>query len=247
MIRERSLRGACPSFYWALGTALGIVLAASGAFSPATELAGASGDVIARVNERSIRTDTYERARALVATDKRNPMSDADRAHVLRRLIEEELLIQRGETIGLVDLDPTVRKSIVAAMIQSIVAQSESEKPDPEASSQLLRRKFGLLHASRHPAREADDVSASRGRNLGGCAGARARGIAGSACEACRFTRLGNNGPTRSSCQFPTRPCRPINCGSTWVPHSLRRFVACSRGRTRNRLNPAPAFVGLNW
>ena len=128
-----------------LGTVLGIVLAASGAFSPATELAGASGGVIAQVNQRPVRTDTYERARALVATDKRNPMSDADRAHVLRRLIEEELLIQRGETIGLVDLDPTVRKSIVAAMIQSIVAESESEKPDLEGLRSYYDENLGYF------------------------------------------------------------------------------------------------------
>jgi parvulin-like peptidyl-prolyl isomerase len=116
----------------AVGTVLGILLAASGALSPAGDLAPMPDEVIAEVNERTIRTDSYERVRAMVASDKRNPMSDADRAHVLRRLIEEELLIQRGETIGLLDSDPTVRKAIAAAMIQSIVAESESEQPEPE-------------------------------------------------------------------------------------------------------------------
>lgn len=130
-ISRESSPGGLPLVLLAAGTVLGILLAASGALSPAGDLAPMPDAVIAQVNERPIRTDSYERVRAMVANDKRNPMSDADRAHVLRRLIEEELLIQRGETIGLLDSAPTVRKAIVAAMIQSIIAESESEQAEP--------------------------------------------------------------------------------------------------------------------
>lgn len=129
----------------AIGTVLGILLAASGALSPAGDLAPMSDEVVARVNERPVRTDTYDRARAMVATDKRNPMVDADRAHVLRRLIEEELLIQRGEAIGLLDSDPTVRKAIASSMIQSIVAESESEKPGPEELRRFYDENLGYF------------------------------------------------------------------------------------------------------
>jgi hypothetical protein len=60
----------------------------------------------------------------LIGRDKRNPLEPADEAHVLRRLLEEELLVQRGVELGLVESDRAVRKAIVAAMIDSIVAES---------------------------------------------------------------------------------------------------------------------------
>jgi len=121
-----------------LGALLGIGLAASGALRPSTfnELGPNS---IAQVGERSIPTAVYELARDRLAADKRNPMQDDDRRHILRRLVEEELLIQRGEAIGLVASEPSVRKAIAASMIQSIVAQSESE----QASEDELRRFYG--------------------------------------------------------------------------------------------------------
>ncbi len=118
-----------------LGALLGIGLAASGALLPSTFNELGPG-TIAQVGDRSIPTAVYELARDRLAADKRNPMQDDDRRHILRRLVEEELLIQRGEDIGLVASEPSVRKAIAASMIQSIVAQSESEQP----SERDLRR-----------------------------------------------------------------------------------------------------------
>lgn len=112
----------------AAGALIGVGLAAVGVLRPTS--ASLPPGVVARVNGRPIRSESYERAWRMVASDKRNAMSDADRAHVLKRLIEEELLIQRGEAIGLVLSDPAVRKSISAAMIQSIVALGEARQPD---------------------------------------------------------------------------------------------------------------------
>lgn len=114
-----------------IGALSGVALAAVGALRPTSD--ALPPDAIARVNDRVIRSESYERVLQMVASDKRNPMGDADRARVLKRMIEEELLIQRGEAIGLVESDPAVRKSISAAMIQFIVAESEAFAPDEEA------------------------------------------------------------------------------------------------------------------
>jgi parvulin-like peptidyl-prolyl isomerase len=115
----------------AAGALLGVSLADVGVLRPTSQ--SLPPGVVARVNDRLIRSESYERAWRMVASDKRNPMTDADRAHVLKRLIEEELLIQRGQVIGLLESDPTVRKSISVAMIQSIVAESEARQPDEAA------------------------------------------------------------------------------------------------------------------
>lgn len=127
-----------------VGALVGIGLAASGAFSPAS-FDDLPDDAIARINDRTIPADAYLRARDMLANDKRNPMSERDRQHVLRRLVEEELLIQRGEDIGLVASDPGVRKAIAAAMIQSIVAESESEQPSRELLEDFYESNLGYF------------------------------------------------------------------------------------------------------
>jgi hypothetical protein len=87
---------------------------------------------IALVNGRLIREEEYTRAVAMLASDKRTAITDEDRVHVLNRLIEEELLVQRGIENGLVDSDRAVRKAITQAMLASIVAESASAQPSED-------------------------------------------------------------------------------------------------------------------
>lgn len=122
--RARALLGA--------GAALGIALAAVGLVRGGA-LPGAaleSGEV-ARVNGVPIRSDELERLLGALDADKRSPVAEADRARVLGRLVDEELLVQRAVEIGLVDSEPGVRKALVQALVDSVVAEAESEEPDP--------------------------------------------------------------------------------------------------------------------
>ena len=88
--------------------------------------------IAARVNDAAISEDEYRRAIEALAGDKRNPMTDEVRSDVLERLIEEELLVQRGVDVGLVGSDRTVRKSIVNAMIDYVVAGRAGHAPTDE-------------------------------------------------------------------------------------------------------------------
>jgi parvulin-like peptidyl-prolyl cis-trans isomerase-like protein len=118
----------------AAGAAAGIALAASGLVRGAALPGGtlAPGE-IARVNGAPIRAEELERLVAALERDRRSPVTDADRTRVLDRLIEEELLVQRAVEIGLVESEPGVRKALVQALVDSIVAEAESEDPEPEA------------------------------------------------------------------------------------------------------------------
>ena len=114
----------------AAGSVVGILLGAATAFHKSGSAASAlPDDAIASVNGRPIREEEYTRAVAMLAGDKRTEIADEDRTHVLNRLIEEELLIQRGIEIGLVNSDRSVRKAITQAMLASIVAESVSAQP----------------------------------------------------------------------------------------------------------------------
>jgi parvulin-like peptidyl-prolyl isomerase len=84
------------------------------------------------VNGSVIREARYQSALAALAEDKRDPLTDEDRAHVLDRLIEEELLVQRAAELGLDRSDPVVRNTLVSAMIETIVAGVGQAEPGPE-------------------------------------------------------------------------------------------------------------------
>lgn len=117
----------------ALGAGLGLLLAAAGI------LRGEAGDpgvlpegAVASVNGTLVRREAYERAVQALATDRRDPIGEAEKRHVLERLVDEELLVQRGLELGLAQHDRRVRGDLVSAVIQAVVTQSEAEEPDDE-------------------------------------------------------------------------------------------------------------------
>jgi hypothetical protein len=78
---------------------------------------------VATVNTKTIRKEDYLHYLTLLAKDKRNPLTGADHRHILNRMIEEKLLIERAIDIGLVESDSNVRNTISNAMIQTVIAE----------------------------------------------------------------------------------------------------------------------------
>jgi parvulin-like peptidyl-prolyl isomerase len=126
----------------ALGACAGIGLAALGVLGGPARLES-DGDVVARVNGTPIRAGDLERALARLAEERREALDPAERAHVLERMIEEELLVQRGVEIGLVSSDRAVRAALVSALIDWIVAEADGSPP---TESEL--REFHARNAS---------------------------------------------------------------------------------------------------
>ncbi|MGI9293475.1 MAG: peptidylprolyl isomerase, partial [Pseudomonadales bacterium] len=110
------------------GTVAGIVLAATGMLEQSDK--PPAEDIVAEVNDWTIRRDDYNNFLQLLARDKRNPLTEEDKRHVLDRMIEEKLLIQRGVEIGLIQSDPQVRKTIANAMINSVVTETSTLQPE---------------------------------------------------------------------------------------------------------------------
>lgn len=107
-----------------LGAALGLGLAVAGAF--AVPSAGLSDHVVARVNGTDISRRQLDRTADPQATPQ------AQRRQALELLIDQELLIQRGVSLGLVGSDRTVRKALAMAMIDRTVAQVLAHEPSEE-------------------------------------------------------------------------------------------------------------------
>lgn len=85
---------------------------------------------IAQVGDTLIPAGRYEILLDDLRADKRNSLSDEDRRFALERLIDEELLIQRGVELGFTRDAAPVRKAIAAAVIAQVVAEASTTVPD---------------------------------------------------------------------------------------------------------------------
>jgi parvulin-like peptidyl-prolyl isomerase len=107
---------------------LGAVLAAVGALAPSS--ARLSDGVIARVNGKAI--TEQELTLALARLGHGTASSPQQRREVLNYLIDQELLVQRGVAIGLLQSDHTVRKAVAMTVIDNIVADVLTKGPSIE-------------------------------------------------------------------------------------------------------------------
>ena len=118
-----------PLAWLAAGAVVGMATAAFGLLGTDARRAGLPDGVIASVNGTLLYVEDYQRLVEGVESDTREVASPDLRRRVLDRMIEEELLVQRGVELGLVESDRRVRADITQAMIQSIVVETEDEDP----------------------------------------------------------------------------------------------------------------------
>ncbi len=117
----------------ALGAAAGLFMAAYGILAASNRPGSAMpSDAIATVNGEVLRRDRYERLLAGFESDARNPIDDKVRRHILDRMIEEELLVQRALGLGLAEVDRRVRADLTSSLIASVVAGAEEREPGRE-------------------------------------------------------------------------------------------------------------------
>ena len=87
---------------------------------------------IASVNDAHIDRTEYATALQALLADKTKAPTAKDRALVLNRLIEEELLVQRGIEIGLLEGDASVRKAVARAVIDFAMTRNAQKEISEE-------------------------------------------------------------------------------------------------------------------
>lgn len=113
----------------AFGATVGLVAAAIGLIAQTRDAGALPEGAVAAVNGTAVRRADYERAVEALASDRRGTLDDADKRHVLDRLVDEELLVQRALELGLARSDRRVRGDLVAAVIEAVTADAGQREP----------------------------------------------------------------------------------------------------------------------
>ena len=100
--------------------------------------------VMAQVGSRTITQDAYTRAINSVEQDRRTPLTLADKQRILSRMVDEELLVQHGIALGLVENDRSLRSAVVREVMNSV---AQSVAVDAIADDAALKKHY-LQHRS---------------------------------------------------------------------------------------------------
>jgi len=138
-------------FLLALGMVVGLALALSSILQPGSSSRGPLPEgVAAVVNDREISEESFESAVRALAADSNGPIGQAERNHVLDRLIEEELLVQRAVELDLDVKDKSIRNRLVSAMIETIVTGVDQQRfSDEEVEAFFLKNRDFFTGAGR--------------------------------------------------------------------------------------------------
>lgn len=225
---------------WA-GIVAGVVAAAAGLVSEGRSAAPLPADAVASVNGHVVSEEAFAALASALARERRQETLPPElERRVLERLVDEELLLQRGLELGLARHEPTARRAIVSALVATVTADAETGEPDEAelraflaAEADRFRRPDRLL---------LDAVFVSAG--AGGDAAARERAEA-----AARALRAGVPVPEVDRRHGDT-PRAPLP-GGPLPPEVIRRYLGPTPAAEALRLEPgavsAPVRGGAGY
>jgi len=124
---------------FALGTALGLGIAAYGLFNaPGTRIVGVPAEDVALINGRHILRSDFITQTQLETSLPFAQTTTAQRRKVLNDMINEEILVQRGLEVDLAASDPDVRM----AMVTGVQLQVDADVLALEPSDDVLQKYY---------------------------------------------------------------------------------------------------------
>lgn len=143
---------------WLIAGALaGLLAAGFGILRQADSGNDLPASAVARVNDQIISRDNYDRAIARLGS---NGSSENDSAWLLQRLVDDELLVQRGLELGMAQSGTAVRNAIIESLIASVTAEADAASPGDEELQQYLSEnadRFSFVDSVAVAAWQTDD------------------------------------------------------------------------------------------
>ena len=116
----------------AIGAIIGLSAAAFGILRQADSAGPLPDQAVASVNGVTIGRDVFDRAAERLGT------ANIDPERLLLRLIDDELLVQRGVALGMTESDTAVRDAIVNSLVASVTAEADAANPDDAVLNKYL-------------------------------------------------------------------------------------------------------------
>lgn len=148
----------------ALGAIAGLAVAGVGILQRESANDVLPENTVARVNDVLISRDRYDRAVNRAINYAGQPVNGDD-SMMLQRLIDEELLIQRGIELGMTQSDTAVRQAIIDSLIASVTAEADAASPSEQELGQYLAanpERFSYVAKVSAEAWQTDDESAAQ-------------------------------------------------------------------------------------
>jgi len=125
-VRDRRARGRLLA-----AAAIGALLAACGEVDSGARRVIPPRDVVAVVNGQAITRGAFEHyVESAAGGGQTASVDDEARRRLLLRMVDEELLFQRGIELGLHRRDPAARRAILSAVIASVTSEGDAGEPD---------------------------------------------------------------------------------------------------------------------
>jgi hypothetical protein len=105
------------------GALIGIILAASGLLEDKSASAVQS-ESVAEVNGVYLPTDQFTTIAKGISEKKSSSLENKEYQYILQKLIDEELLVQRGQELGLLQLNSVVRNTLIQAVTTAIISEN---------------------------------------------------------------------------------------------------------------------------
>jgi len=121
----------------ALGALIGLVAAGIGILDRPPSALALPETAVARVNDVIISRDAYSRIRARTESVNSDDTENLDE-DLLRRMVDDELLVQRGVALGMAQSDLVVRQALIDSLVASVTAEADAASPSEEELAKYL-------------------------------------------------------------------------------------------------------------
>jgi len=128
-----------PDLRWlALGALAGLLAAGYGILRQDSPSGTLPVSAVASVNDVNISRDHFARTLQRFDPGRGAPPSAETQAAIIEKLIDDELLLQRGIELGMAQSDGAVRTAIISSLIASVTAEADAANPtDAELAKHL--------------------------------------------------------------------------------------------------------------